>query len=142
MTKFLLFFPLTYPSFINNIIKISHQYLVAFVRDKMTALLLTPFRVFHTSVSRWFFTGVYDNKYPQVSRTLLSILFDCYNAVVWLVSTRPLISKSSCPCTNTLETVPRALIIISITFMFPRVSNSLRRSRNLPFFFFPFNFTL
>ena len=35
------------------------------------------------------------SKYPQVSRTLLSILADLKNAVVWMVSTCPLISKSS-----------------------------------------------
>ena len=43
--------------------------------------------VFHWSLS--------DSKSPQVSRTLLSILAVLNNAVVWMVSTRPLISKSS-----------------------------------------------
>ena len=37
-----------------------------------------------------------DSKSPQISRTLLSILADLNNAVVWMVSTCPLISKSSC----------------------------------------------
>ena len=55
-----------------------------------------------------------DNKYPQISRTLLSILADLNNAVVWMVSTRPLISKSSSPCINPLVIVLSA----SITFMF------------------------
>ena len=36
-----------------------------------------------------------DSKSTQVSRTLLSILADFNNAVVWVVSTCPLISKSS-----------------------------------------------
>ena len=36
-----------------------------------------------------------DSKSPQVSRTLLSILAHFNNAVVWMVSLRPLISKSS-----------------------------------------------
>ena len=39
--------------------------------------------VFHWSLS--------GNKSPQVSRTLLSILADLNNAVVWMVSTHPLI---------------------------------------------------
>ena len=59
--------------------------------------------VFHWSLS---------DKSPQVSRSLLSILIDLNNAVVWIVSTRPLIFKSSCPFTNPLATVPRSPIII------------------------------
>ena len=38
-----------------------------------------------------------DSKSPQVSRTLLSILADLSNAVVWIVSTCLLISKFSSP---------------------------------------------
>ena len=54
------------------------------------------------------------------SRTRLSILADLNNAVVWLVSTRPFIFKSSSPFINPLATVKRAPIIIGInvTFMF------------------------
>ena len=48
--------------------------------------------VFHWSLS--------DSKFLQVSRTLLSSLADLNNAVVWMVSTRPLISKSSSLCTK------------------------------------------
>ena len=68
--------------------------------------------IFHWSLS--------DSKFPQVSRTLLSILADLNNAVVWTVSTRPVISNSSSPCTNPLVTVARASIIIGInaTFIF------------------------
>ena len=36
-----------------------------------------------------------ENKFPQVSRTPLSIMTDFNNAVVWMVSTCPLIFKSS-----------------------------------------------
>ena len=43
--------------------------------------------VFHSSLS--------DSKTPQVSRTLFSILAELKNAVVWMTSTRPVISKSS-----------------------------------------------
>ena len=66
--------------------------------------------VFHGSLS--------DNKSPQVSRTLLGILADSNNTVVWVVSTRPLISKSSSHFTNPLVTVPRASITIRITLTF------------------------
>ena len=38
-----------------------------------------------------------DIKSPQVSRNLLSILAVLNNVVVWMVSTRPLTSKSSSP---------------------------------------------
>ena len=60
-----------------------------------------------------------DSKFSQVSRTPLSILADLNNAVVWMVSTRPLISKSSNPFTNPLVIVYRLPITISIivTFM-------------------------
>ena len=61
-----------------------------------------------------------DNKSPPLSRTILSILADLNNAAVWMISTRPLISKFSSPCTNPLVTVPREPITIGIivTFMF------------------------
>ena len=61
-----------------------------------------------------------DSKSPQESRTLLSILIDLINAIVWIFSTRTVISKSSSPCTNPLVTVSKAPITIGIivTFMF------------------------
>ena len=62
--------------------------------------------VFHWNLS--------DSKSPQVSRTLLSSLASLSNAVVWMVSTHPFISKSSSPFINPLVTVPRAPIIIII----------------------------
>ena len=58
------------------------------------------------------------SRYPQVSRTLLSILSDLNNAEVWIISTCPLISMSSSPCTNPLVTVSRAPIkLVKLTFM-------------------------
>ena len=61
-----------------------------------------------------------DRKSPQVSRALLSIPAILNNAVVWMVSTRPLTSKSSSTFNNPLVIVPKAPITIGIivTFMF------------------------
>ena len=61
-----------------------------------------------------------DNKSSRVSRTLLSILADRTNAVVWRVSTRSLISKFFSLCTNPLVTVPSTPTTtgITITFIF------------------------
>ena len=66
--------------------------------------------VFHWSLS--------DSKSPQVSTTFLNILADLNNAIVWMVSTRPLISKSSSPFINPLMAVPRAPITIGIIVLF------------------------
>ena len=68
-------------------------------------------------VSQW---NLSESKY-QVFSILLNILADL-NTLVWMVSTHPLIYKSSSPRTNPLETVPSAPITIGITvtFMFHR----------------------
>ena len=62
-----------------------------------------------------FSLGQSNNKSPKVYMTLLSI-----PAVVWMVSTSPIISNSSNPFTNPLVTLPRAPVTIGIivTFMF------------------------
>ena len=75
--------------------------------------------VFHRSLS--------DSMSLQVSRTLLSILANLNNAIVWMVSPCPLISKSSSPFTKPLRIVPSASIKITptITFMFHRIFSSL-----------------
>ena len=84
--------------------------------------------VFHCSLN--------DSKYPQVSRTLLSILTVLNNVVVWMV-----------PVVRQLPSLPVPLVIllllyqkhqsqfgIIITFMFHSFFNSLARSRVLSFF--------
>ena len=86
-----------------------------------------------------------DSKSPQVSRTLFSILDVLNNVVVWMVSTRPPTSKSSCPFNSPLDTVPNAPITIGIivTFTFHILKkNSLARSRYLSFFSLSFSFIL
>ena len=50
-----------------------------------------------------------DSKYPQVSWTHLSVFAVLNNVVVWMVSTRPHISKSSNLFNNTLVTVLKPL---------------------------------
>ena len=92
--------------------------------------------VFHKSLS--------DCKSPQVFRTLLSILADINNVVIWMVSSHLLISKSSSPFINPLVTVPRApvKIGINVSFMFHSFFSSLVRSKYLSFFSLSFNFTL
>ena len=66
--------------------------------------------VFHRNLS--------DNKFPQVSRTFLSILTDLNSVLVWMVSTRGLISNYPKPFTNPLVTVPSAPTTIDITVTF------------------------
>ena len=90
------------------------------------------------------FQWSFSNNKSEVSRTLLGILADLSNAVVWIASIRPLISKSSSPFSNPLMTIPRAPITIGITvtFMSHSFFNSLARSRYLSFFSLSFNFIL
>ena len=92
--------------------------------------------VFHWSLG--------DSKSPLVSMTLLSVLADLNNAVVWMISTHPLIFKSSSPCTNPLVTIPSVSITISITvtFMFHVFFSSLARSSYFSLFSLSFSFTL
>ena len=83
-----------------------------------------------------FHRSLWDSKSPQVSWSFLSILAAHNNAVVSMVSTRPVISKSFIPFTNPLVTVARAPITIGINviFMFHSFLSSLASSRY--FFFF------
>ena len=85
-----------------------------------------------------------DSKSPHVSTSLISILADLNNAVVWMASTRSLFSKSSSPFINPSVTVPRAPITIGIIVTFMRHSffNSLARTRHLFLFSLSFNFIL
>ena len=79
-----------------------------------------------------------DSKYPQVSRTLLSILAVLNNVIVWMVSTHPPISKSSRPLNNPFVIVPKASITIGIivTSMFHSFFSSLARYRYLSFYYY------
>ena len=80
--------------------------------------------VFHWSLG--------DNKSPKVSRNLLSILADLNNAVVKIISARPLSSKFN----ELLGTVPIAPTKsgITVTFMFHNFLSFLERSKYLCLF--------
>ena len=88
--------------------------------------------VFHWSVS--------DSKSSQVSRTLLSILANLSCVVVWMVSTRPVISKFSSPFNNPLVTAAKAAITIGIivTFMFYSVVSGDSKVHNFTSYLFCF----
>ena len=81
----------------------------------------------------------------QVSRTLLGILIELSNAVVWFVFIHPLISKCTSSFINPFVTIPRAEIKSGITVNFMLQSlfffNSLARWMYLSFFSLSFNFT-
>ena len=83
------------------------------------------------------FSKLWDRKSPEIPRTLLSILADIDNVVVWMFSTYRLISKSSSSFINPLGIAPSAPITIGITvtFILPSlVFISLTRYRYLFFF--------
>ena len=79
----------------------------------------------------------------EVCRTLLSVLADLYNAILCMVFSRPLISKSSNPCTKNVVTVRSTPITIGLTvaFMFHSdFSMSLAMSRYISLFSLSCNF--
>ena len=102
--------------------------------------------VFHWGLSDQlmvFHWGLSDCKSPQVSRTLHNIHADIINAVVWVVSTRPLLSKYFTYIFITSVIAPRALITsITVTFMFHSFFSPLASFRYLCFFSLSFSFTL
>ena len=59
-----------------------------------------------------------DSKISQVSSTILCILADLNNAVIWMVSIRSIISKPSSHWTNPSVTVPSTPYTIGITVSF------------------------
>ena len=88
-----------------------------------------------------------DSKFPQVSRTPLSILSDFNSAVVWTVSILSLIYSPnlfSNLFSRALEIVPSALttIGITVTFIFCSFFCPLARSKYLFIFSLSFIFTL
>ena len=72
--------------------------------------------IYSLQVFRW---NLSDIKSPQVFRTL-SIRAVLNNVVLWIVSTGPLISKSSSLFNNPLVTVPKVPITIGCHFYVPQ----------------------
>ena len=81
-----------------------------------------------------------DSEWPQVSSTLLSILANLNNAVVWMVSICLHISKPSSPCTWWLYWA-RITTDITITFIFHSFFSSQARSKCLSLFLLSFSFS-
>ena len=92
-------------------------------------------------VSNW---NLNHSKSSQVSRTLPSILAELILAFVLILSTCPLISKSSSPFINHLGIVPSGPITtsITITFTLRTFISSLAWSKYLSPFSLSFNLTL
>ena len=84
--------PIFWLQILRDCIRFSSSFSLSLFNSSENFLLLCKRMVFRWSVS--------DNNSSQVSRTLLSILADLSNAVLWMHSTCPLISKSSNPLTK------------------------------------------
>ena len=85
-----------------------------------------------------------DSKCPQVSKTLLRILVNFNNGVVWMVAFLFLISNSSSVLSKPLGTIANTPITIGITItpMFLNFLSSLARFKYLTIFSRSFLFTL
>ena len=77
-------------------------------------LLFHTLWVFHTS----FYWRLRDNKFPRVTRTLLSILADLSHVVVWMVLIIPLIYTSTSLFFRFLRTILSAPNTLTLTFQF------------------------
>ena len=86
--------------------------------------------VFHQSLG--------DSKSPQVSRNLLCVLAGLNKSAIWIVSTRPLISKFSSLFINPLVIEPRTAITICITFTLIFHSFFSSQARSTYIFLFAF----
>ena len=88
---------------------------------------------------------VFSLESPQVFRTLLITSADLSNSIVWMVSTRHLISKYSSPSTNPFGDCTKSTYYIWYhrhIHVPPVFFNSLTRSKYLSFFSFSFSFTV
>ena len=127
------FFPFLFPS-------CCHSFVYRVVRIIIIILL----RVFPSCISWWFSIEVWVTTSLLKSPGLFLVFCLIYNAVVWMVSTCPLIFRSSSLSANRLMTVVSAPITIDITvtFMFHSLFGSLARSWYLSLFSLSFSFTL
>ena len=145
--------PMTFPCFIDNAVVrmdpncgLIYKYSNPFTKPIIMIIIMiiiisssssrTPFRLltpaFVESYSQEF-------KWQQLSSSLQNSSQHSVRSqytVVWIVSTHPLISRSSSPCINPLVITPKATITtgITITFVWHSLFSSLARSRYLSFF--------
>ena len=170
---------LAHISFIRTSMYLFNHKFSCVLKQKIKRQLFTASRVFHSSISWWFFTGAWgaanliikfpgffiilliweffalaladrfplESEWQQVSSIswiLLRIRADLHEAAVYIVSTRPLIFKSSSPSTNPLVTVMSAPITngITVTFKFLSFFSSLVSSRYSSLFSLSFNLTM
>ena len=127
-----------------NFLALIYQFEGIFFIYSSYLLFILLWEFFTPALADGFYWSLNDNHSHQVSQTFLSIPADLNNAEDWIISTCPLISKSSSPFINPLGIVPSAPITIGITvtFMFHSCFNSLARFRNLSLFSLSFYFTL
>ena len=103
--------------------------------DSTTIIIWLFWEFFSPALADGFHRSLSDIKSSQLFRILLRILA---GFVVWMVSTRFLIFKSSSPWSNLSVTVPRGPVTIGITvpFVFHSFASSLTRSRYWSLFTF------
>ena len=121
--------------------KLAHSCRIIIIIIIIIIIYSFEFFTWALAVTHW---SLSDSTSPPVSGTRLGIPAVLSNAVVWIVSTRPPISKSTRPFNNPLVIVPKAPIPIGtiVTFMFHSFFNSLARSRYLSSFSNSFRFIL
>ena len=80
------------------------QYSIVFMYFMIVmSYFLLFWEFFITAFANGFYWSLSASKFSQVFRTLLSILTDLDNAVVWIIFTCPLVSMSFSPFTKILE---------------------------------------
>ena len=97
---------------------------------------------FKSALAEVFYWSLSDSKSSQVSRTLLNILADLNNTVIWMVSACSTISNR--PLTKSLGIVPSTPTTngITVTFILHSFFSSQSRLKYLPRFLFSLIFTL
>ena len=96
--------------------------------NKSKLLLFTLLKFLHQVIMVVSRRSLSASESPQVSRTLLSILTVFNNAVVWKLSTYPLISNSSSSFNNTLGIIPSATrrVLVYLARLFLAMSKFFR----------------
>ena len=123
--------------------KSQKSWYVSFSRTDAIVIIILLIWLFFTRALAGFPQESEWKQVPQIPWTLLCMLVDLNNAVVWTVSTCRLISRSSTPYTIHVVTLPRALITVSITvtLMCHSFSSVLARSRYWYLISLSLNFT-